>query len=143
METETKRPNWLVALLNEIDAFDGELFPCPVSKKDADVVVGEIPPYYRKVYSLGRYYTREQKRLEVEVEFEHSEDQCARVSELQHRVSMLMEIFWFGCRLELKQFHPPGVGIRSPWLFVLAEDDKKVRFRDFLDGISGAGFLKL
>lgn len=76
---DTERPKFLVELLAEIDAFDADLFKpnLPVSKESQDTVIGTASPWLRKVYALGRYYSRQIRLIAVDREYENTDEDAA------------------------------------------------------------------
>jgi hypothetical protein len=143
MKDDVKQVNWVHKLMEEVEGFDGEMFPPsePVAKNEK--VVGICSDYMRKLYSLARYHHRECKQAALEIEFSSKKEEHApfeaKLDQAHDKNEILMQMFWasgqelFGCwGIDGK------VGVRKDWQFVIApKDDDKASLLKFLKGLSG------
>lgn len=144
MPIDIERPKFVVDLLNEIDAFDAELFkpPYPISAETEDKVVGELGHWQRKLYSLMRYYHRQMKLLAVEQEYDTSCAKCdsaCAICEAKYKYELLTQILWGTIRSELSLWNAPSIGVRVNWQVVTSkpEDDDMEGFKKFILGRFG------
>jgi hypothetical protein len=121
------RPQFLVDLLAEVDAFDAELFKPkdPVSAENEDKVIGELSPWCRKVYSYMRYLNRQGHMLTAEREYNSVQEVTgdAEVCELRYKSNLLNELLYTVVRSELRAFAAECIGVREGWKVVTTSPD--------------------
>lgn len=113
------RPEYLVNLLEEIEAMDEGLFPPRQVRQEKEKIVGTVAGWPRKLFSLALMYQREAERFCVEANY--SEDAGIGTSALKAaaKKDILMNLFWSCVREQLSCWElQNNIGIRSEWLIV-------------------------
>lgn len=119
MPVASERPKFLVDLLAEVDSFDAVYEPRdPV--EDDETPRGTLPPWLRKMYSLGRYYTKQARILAVEHEHESLQDaeKDAEFAEMKAKAELLMQIMWASARAEMNLWSEVSIGVRQRFTIV-------------------------
>jgi len=136
MAEPTERPKCLLDLFAEVDAFDAELFPvnAPFDAGD-DRVIGDVPPWARKLYALVRYFTRQANVLAAEREYKTADDFAGdeELCALRYKANLLNELMYFIIRSEIQNgFSTSCVGVRESWQVVSTTPDDDDDFEGFL-----------
>ena len=144
-QTQVERAKFITDLLAEVDGFDEQAFLPPYEIEKGDKKLGEISLWLRKMYALMRFYARECKRQQVEIEFDPTAKKdhsgCIAYSRMKYKHDVLNEMFWACLRDEMNAWHEASVGVRTGWIAVESkEEPQKAKFKEFLGGIFGGTF---
>lgn len=76
---ENQSTKWIARLMEEIDSFDGSLFPPTEPAPEDERLIGSCPEELRRFYSYMRYCQREMKQAQLEQEFVADAEEKARL----------------------------------------------------------------
>ena len=119
---------WVESLMEEIQSFDGSLFPPtePMSTDDSEKIVGECPEDLRRFYSYMRYCQREMKQAQLEQEFAANDSERSglqsRIFDMRSRASFCSLVLWSCINEMFGEWASVGhFAMRAEW---------KITFRD-------------
>jgi hypothetical protein len=127
---QTSTTSWTERLLEEVNAFDENLYTPPGEVARGERVIGECSVFARKVFSLSRHYQRELKLLSVNKEFA-GEDGLAEIQQMliySSTYEALRAILWAEIRDSNKLWDTKltSIGIRKGWKVVADEEDNNL-----------------
>lgn len=110
---------WLDEIMREVDSVDPTMMaPLEERRPNEKVICTVTDPTLRKLFILGLIYRRDQKRAEVDFQYEKNQSAMQLQIRSFDRAHLCFALFWAAVHETFDIWKLESIGLRSDWTIV-------------------------